>query len=961
MNTLFSSINLSHRVTETTNRLHTAAGAFMRMTLALAITCLALGGIAAADDAQASFKRQTNIPPQELAPALQTLAKERDIQVVYRSELVGERHTSGAAGDLTLEQALKQLLNGTGLTYRYLDDKGITIIPLNPLSTSGESENSPNSFSALEESEGAGASGKGEDSRQGGSDEVKGTQNKSFWDRFRVAQLGKGKNPANSSSSEEGDRNSSRTNQNSDMSSGSDTSMEEIIVTANKLNAQKVLDVPGAIQAISGDSLQKAGASGFLDVADKIPGLSIQDLGPGDRKYVVRGINSIGDSTVGVYYDEAVISGSNANDGGGFESDIRLYDLDRIEVLRGPQGTLYGASSMSGTIRFITKKPDLDKFGGYLTVEASGTQHGAGNYDANGEINLPIIDDKLALRVVAWSLDDSGYIDQIRVGAGVAGSATPNGFLAKGVNNDVVKGGRVSLLFRPIENLTIDASLTEQSESSNGSSRYTPAGTAPFVIPGTVPVKGCDLCNTDATRSPSNDLLHVYSLTGAYTFSYGVITATTNQFNRRIDFTFDNTPALAAFGIPQYFVTQSEEPRTRDVNSSEIRYASNFDFPVNFVVGGFRQYETNRLMVASVTANALGNPSGPFSELNSQDALAHPGVGDTYFGRTDDRTTTEYAGFGEATWKITHKFTVSGGLRYFIETLDGVQEQTHPFGGLPSGQSLVPIPDKTQTFKKLTFKANASYKFNDTLLAYLTASQGFRAGGLNAQSEPFEPIPTSFAPDTLWNYEAGAKGRLFGGKLDYQVDAYALFWYNIQVQKTTADGAFNYTGNGGDAVVKGFEFEFTAHPLPFVTASFAGSYQDAYLLHGATAAEYAANPTLGLSGDKIPDVAPFQFALGVDYTRPLNNEWIGTLAADINYRGSTNSYFTSNSLNIPLQSYALVNLRAGVVTGPWEVNVFARNVGNVRAQISAINSFQDPDARLTVRPRTVGINLTRKF
>src|SRR5882724_2566031 len=256
--------------------------------------------------------------------------------------------------------------------------------------------------------------------------------------------------------------------------------IEEIVVTANKLNAQKVLDVPASIQAISGDWLQRAGSSAFMDIAGQIPGLSVQDLGPGDKKYVIRGINSTGDSTVGIYYGEAVISGSNADDGGGFQSDIRLYDLDRIEVLRGPQGTLYGASSMSGTIRFVPKSPDLDKFGGYLTVEASGTQHGAGNYDANGEINLPIIDDKLALRVVAWSLDDSGYIDQIRVGAGVAGSATPNGFLAKGVNNDVVKGGRVSLLFRPIENLTIDASLTEQSESSNGSSRYTPAGTAPL-------------------------------------------------------------------------------------------------------------------------------------------------------------------------------------------------------------------------------------------------------------------------------------------------------------------------------------------------------------------------------------------------------------------------------------------------------------------------------------------------
>ncbi|TLY75128.1 MAG: TonB-dependent receptor, partial [Gammaproteobacteria bacterium] len=141
-------------------------------------------------------------------------------------------------------------------------------------------------------------------------------------------------------------------------------SLEEITVTANKLSAQAAIDVPGAIQAISGDALQREGAAQFIDIAPKIAGLQIQDLGPGDKKYIIRGINSTGDATTGVYFDEAVISGSNANDGGGRQADLGLFDLERVEVLRGPQGTLYGASSMSGTIRFITKKPQLFSFGG---------------------------------------------------------------------------------------------------------------------------------------------------------------------------------------------------------------------------------------------------------------------------------------------------------------------------------------------------------------------------------------------------------------------------------------------------------------------------------------------------------------------------------------------------------------------------------------------------------------------
>lgn len=728
--------------------------------------------------------------------------------------------------------------------------------------------------------------------------------------------------------------------------------VSEIVVTANKRSADAVINVPQSIQAIGGDTLQKAGSSGFLDIAAKIPGLSVQDLGPGDRKYVIRGVNSTGDSTVGVYYDEAVVSASNSDDGGGMQSDIRLYDLDHIEVLRGPQGTLYGASSMSGTIRFITKKPDLESFGGYVTGELSGTNHGSANFDANGAVNIPIITDKMALRVTGWSVNDSGFINQIRLG-GV-------GF-AKGINNDEVQGGRIALRIQPIEALTIDASVTAQSETSRGSSRYTPAGVTSWgdpSTPGLVPVQGCDLCNTDVTRSPWSDHLQVYSLTAAYKMKYGTLTATTNQYNRNLDFAFDSTPILVSFAVPEQAATL--EPRHVDTNSTEIRYASDFDFPVNFVVGGFREYTTSDLAVHVIATNANGQPIGKFSELTSEDALNFPGVGTTYFGRIDDRTTTEYAGFGEATWNVTSKLSVVGGLRYFTETLDGTQVQTHPFGGFPGSPILTPTPEHASS-SKVTFKGNVSYKFNDELLAYVTAAQGFRGGGVNSQSEPFEPIPLSYKPDSLWNYEVGAKGRLFDGALDYQVDAYVLFWYDMQVQATTADGAFVYTSNAGNAVVKGFEFEFDARPIRHLTASFAGSYQDASLTQGASPAQKALNPTLGVTGESIPNVAPFQFNLGLDWTAPLFDGLDYSLGADIDYRGATTAYFASNPFDIPLKAYTLLNLRAGMTNGPWTAQVFIRNATDERAQVSAINSTQDPNGLLTVRPRTVGVSVTRKF
>jgi outer membrane receptor protein involved in Fe transport len=382
---------------------------------------------------------------------------------------------------------------------------------------------------------------------------------------------------------------------------------------------------------------------------------------------------------------------------------------------------------------------------------------------------------------------------------------------------------------------------------------------------------------------------------------------------------------------------------------------------VNFVAGLYREYDHQFLTVDVIATNGQGVPIGPFCDNNSCDALTYPGTGTTFFGRTDERWTTQYAGFGEVTWKLTDNWTAVGGIRYFTESLQGVQVQTHPFGGFPPGPTLVPLPDPNETFNKVTWKGNLSYKVNEGLLAYGTVSTGFRSGGLNAVSEPFEPIPAAYAPDSLINFELGAKGRLASGLFDYQADVYFIRWSNIQVQETTPDGAFVYQGNAGEAKVKGVEFEFTAHPIQYLAATFAGSYQDAYLANGATAKQYLLNPTLGLTGDAIPNVPKVLLDLGLNYRRPIANGWDGTAAADVTYRDAEDSYFSSNGFNIPLAPYTLLGLRAGVIKGPWTATAFVRNVTDKRAQISAINSTQDPDALLTVQPRTIGLTVTRTF
>ena len=747
---------------------------------------------------------------------------------------------------------------------------------------------------------------------------------------------------------------------------GGEGALQVITVTATKLYAAKVIDVPASIQAISGSVLQRDGASGIMSIAGKVPGLSIQDLGPGDKKYVIRGINSTGASTTGVYYGEAVINQGNGDDGGGFEPDIRLYDLNRVEVLRGPQGTLYGASSMSGTIRFIPNAPVMNRVEGYVSLEDSSTDHGSGNYNANGALNLPIFDNLLSLRVVGWKLYQSGYVNQIRVGSGVTAVANgvtlpvqPLGFI-RGVNNDIVGGGRAMLRYQPTRNLTVDLNYTGQTETSNGSSRWTPPGIAAFSGGPIAPVQGCDLCNTDVTQSPWSDNIKVFGLTARWQTRIGLLTATTNQFNRNTGFTFDSTPILVSFGVN--VPAETFEPRNRRSNSSEVRFASDFASPVNFVVGVFHQRTLQDLNVEVISTDALGLPTGSFSAANSADALNFPGVGDTFFGRSDHRDDSQWAGFGEATWKITDRWTAVGGLRYFTEQLNGFQVQTHPFGGFPPGTpNGVAIYDPTETFNKVTWKGNLSYKFNKAALLYGTVATGFRSGGLNAVSEPFEPIPPAFSPDTLTNYELGLKGELFSGLFDYQVDAYLIHWNNIQEQLTTADAAFVYQGNAGQAEVKGFEFDLTARPIPFMTSTLTGSWQDAKLTDGASPAQKTLNPTLGVTGEKIPNVPEYQFNLNLDYTRPVSADWRASFGANVAYRGSIDAYFASNPFNLVLPSYTLVGLRAGAIHGPWTFTAFAHNLTDERAQVSAINSSQDPHALLTVQPRTIGLRVTRKF
>ena len=722
--------------------------------------------------------------------------------------------------------------------------------------------------------------------------------------------------------------------------------LEEIVVTATKSGAASLQKVPIAIQAISGETLNARGADNFAKFAGSVPSLQFDDLGPGDKKYIIRGVTSTGASTVGVYYDEAVISASNANDGGGRNADIRLYDLERIEVLKGPQGTLYGASSMSGTIRYITNKPRFNVFEGNVTTEIGATEKGGLNYNLHGTVNVPIVKDVLALRVTGWLDHESGFIDQTRLATG----------RVKNVNDERVTGGRALLRFRPSDAFTLTASATTQKLKSHGSSRYTPPGTTSFGTTGYPSIPGGDLINTDLTRSPLTDKLSIYSLTGEYSAPFGTITATTNWYGRRFDYNFDSSAILFSFGVPIPGITK--EPQYRRVWSNELRYASHFDGPLNFVIGGFLQREKSNFEVQVIRSTPDGVAAGPFSRLNSDDALSTPN-GNTFFGRTDNQKVSQEALFGEVTFKFTNKLTGLVGARYFRSRQTAAQETTHPFGGFSS--SPVGVLYNSSKNSKVTYKFNVAYQAQPDLLLYATAAQGFRTGGVNAADLPFTSnIPRGYTPDTLWNYEAGAKTQFFDHRLRLNVAAYAIRWTNTQVRSVDATGAFPFTTNAGRVNIDGAEAELYASVAKGVEVDLGASYQRARLRDNQPF--IPGNPNLGRAGDTLPNVPKLQANASVSYRFPLAGEFEGILRADANYRGRTKTQFNPSSpFNVPLDEYVAVNLRASATSGTWSTSLFVNNLFNARAQIDAISSSQDPLALLTIRPRSYGLSVTRKF
>ena len=768
------------------------------------------------------------------------------------------------------------------------------------------------------------------------------------------------------------------------------TAIEEITVTATKRGAVSVQDYAGSIRAITGDTIEKYDLRSLEDITRLEPSLQYATQGVGDSQLIIRGISSPGDSTVGVYFDESPITGGNFQDGGGRTPDIGAYDIERVEVLKGPQGTLFGASSMSGTVRIITNKPDASAVGGNISVGGESTDNGNGGYSVNGAVNIPIIKDQLALRVVGWQKEQGGYIDHF---AGLGGPTE-----IKDANDSEVMGGRLMARWTPNEDLTVDAFYQLQETEVDGIQHFAPVASGlltptqvivvpfPLFIPAFAGQFG-DLTTSVGAQEPYKDEIDMYGVTVNYDMGFGSVIGTVSKFERDIKATEDTSATAMSFGFPPAFGAPAIGPygihqfQKRDVLNAEIRFSSDFDGPINLVTGFFYEDDETSTELNILASDPVTGIPTCFSRDECNANAATLPFNPLAFARSQDIDFEFFALFGHIDYEVNDKITLGGGLRYFdseqknleqlLQAFQGSINFTIPplFGGPIQTVPIVTVDDTVKS-DEITWDAVASYQHNEDQLYYFKAGTGIRQGGINdaATAAAFGiAIPGGFTSDKVTSLEFGAKTSWLDNRVTFNATYFKMFWKNMQVPGVEPTGAVEFIANAAKAEVDGVEIELTAQPTDQFYMNFGVTWINAELtadqIVDPTLAAPGFAPPLGVNGDKIPKVPEWAFSGSAEYKFPNLGNFEPSFRGNFSYTGSSETFFNPSFPGfIKIGDYFLLNLNADFQHENWGLRFFVNNVTDERAAVD-IDGAAGPDTfrYFTVRPRTFGAQLTYTY
>lgn len=745
------------------------------------------------------------------------------------------------------------------------------------------------------------------------------------------------------------------------------TELQEIIVTATKREST-VHETAVSITAITGQDIAGRGVTDLDTLAQSVPGLALKSSGPGQTEFEMRGLAAVGGNSpvVGFYLDDIPLTASAGAFNGRVVIDPNLYDLNRVEVLRGPQGTLYGASSMGGTIKVITNAPDPSGFDASAQGTFSGTDGGGANYAENGMVNLPL-GDTAALRLVASQSHTSGWIDRIVIADGqfpletnnlnTRGDvlAAPVGKIYPNANDEDLTGARASLLWRPTDRLDVNGIYLYQKITQGGLNQI---DTDP---------------DTDAHYQPFDsgegisDKIDLGSISIKYRAEGFDVISTTARWKRQETLVEDGNEELQwalskPTAILPFYISQGGfgpldpdvETDESDQTSEELRIASNGDSPFKWLAGYF--YSDFH----SSTDLNIGWPG----------ALAAFGTTNA-FQQQQPITILQNAVFGEVSYNITSQLKATAGIRRFsfISELSNFES-----GAISAtGSNTVEATHSSEKDQGVDPKVDLSYEVNKQLLLYATAAKGLRPGGGNqvvpvsglVNCEPglqqvynttsFVPSPLTFKPDRLWSYEVGQKFESSDRRVSINAAEYFEHWSAVQ-QSVPLSCGFVFTANAGDAHIYGSELEIDAALAPGLVLSLAGGYS-----HGRFVTA-GFNGLAIISGDQLQNIPEVTTSQSLTYRRPLSDHLSLVARVDNNYVGPRID--VSYSVN-QVPSYDIANGRVGVEMGHLVTSLFVNNLTNKRAIIDNVFQYNinlPTYSRATInQPLTAGVEVAYRL
>ncbi len=740
--------------------------------------------------------------------------------------------------------------------------------------------------------------------------------------------------------------------------------LEEIIVTASKRETS-LGRVPISVAAFTAESMDRRGIRNIEDIALITPGVKFSESSFGGNTSTdisIRGIQTdSGASTTGIYIDEVPIQARQniqTTFGTGYPY---VFDLERVEVLRGPQGTLYGAGSQGGTVRFITPTPSATDTELYGRGEYAATSGGEPVYEAGVAVNLPVVDNVVGLRGSVWRRKQGGWVDRAVLNATQSFGSEES----SDTNSAEIEAAKIAFMFQANDRLRVIPSIFYQSYESDDTSTLWSLISDP---------DDGDFYNGAAASQPSEDEYLLSSITANYQLEKAELVSVTSHFDREgsgaADYTNLNTAFLAGVIPPVPFLPgQSELGETgidQENISQEIRLSSiKDDSSIDWTVGAFYTK-----MEQSGFTNVDGRDTASYFPIELVFGIPLT-EGRYIFTSANDSTEKQWALFGQADWHVTDEISVMLGLRYSEVEFEYTRTVGAPLN-YPGFGPEIQATTGMQKDNPVTPKIGLTYEPTDDDLYYMSASKGFRTGGVNPplfrdpqtgdSCSPI-PVPETYGPDELWSYEIGAKNRFLGGSVRTEASAFYIQWDDIQQFVNPGGCAGNgFRDNLGSATSKGIELSFNALLTDELSLTGAVGYLDAEF-------DKTISSPAGIivsKGDSL-DITPWQLSLMIEYLRPLGSYEVYANAA---YQYGSHNDGNDKRHNPQNLSYdpdldfdpatRQTNARVGLRINKWDFSIFASNLTDEAPVLSKDHDVAGSSLYYyrTFRPRTFGLTVT---